>query len=448
GNPKPVTVTTTPPGLSTTVTYDGGATVPTDVGSYAVEVTVDDPNYTGTASDTLEITAATATISITDTSQVYDGNPKPVTVTTTPPGLSTTVTYDGGATVPTDVGSYAVEVTVDDPNYTATASETLVITQATTVVSIDAVSPADQQAAGQSYTVTASVTGGQPTGLVTVDDGNGESCTIALPATSCDLISTVVGPTTLTADYPGDANHAAGSDSLPYEIVAGEAATVAFTVQASDVLVGAIMAPAVVVDVRDGQGNPVADGTPVALSLGNNPGGANLGGTVSVTTVTGVASFDDLTLDSSGIGYTLVATSGTASSTSQAFDVTAPALLEVSPPLIDFGEVVVGSNSNVQLVTLGNGGDLPLEVSTISSAAAPFELIPGQTSCTSVPFELNGGEQCQLAYRFSPTATGPADVAIAVLSDAGDEGVLLQGVGATDAVFDDRFEAPAPDSVD
>ena len=55
-------MTTTPSGLSTSVTYNGSATAPTNGGSYAVVATITDPNYTGSASGTLVIAKANQTI--------------------------------------------------------------------------------------------------------------------------------------------------------------------------------------------------------------------------------------------------------------------------------------------------------------------------------------------------------------------------------------------------
>ena len=67
-------------------------------------------------------------VQISNLSQVYDGSSKPVTVVTSPSGLSVSVTYDGSATVPSAVGAYAVDATVTDSNYQGSASGTLAIT--------------------------------------------------------------------------------------------------------------------------------------------------------------------------------------------------------------------------------------------------------------------------------------------------------------------------------
>ncbi|HRH39965.1 MAG TPA: MBG domain-containing protein, partial [Flavobacteriales bacterium] len=136
GSPKSVTVTTTPAGVATTVTYNGSATLPVNAGSYAVSITSGDPNYTGSTSATLVIQKATATVTIGSLTQAYNGSPKPVTITTVPAALASTVTYNGSATAPTNVGTYAVVATVNDVNYTGTASASLVIQKATAQITI------------------------------------------------------------------------------------------------------------------------------------------------------------------------------------------------------------------------------------------------------------------------------------------------------------------------
>lgn len=138
GAPKSVGATSVPAGLAYTVTYNGSATPPVNAGTYAVVVTVNDPNYVGTATATLVVQKATAQITITPSTltQTYNAAPKTVGATTVPAGLAFTATYNGSATQPVNAGSYAVLVTVSDPNYMGTASGTLVIQKATAVVTI------------------------------------------------------------------------------------------------------------------------------------------------------------------------------------------------------------------------------------------------------------------------------------------------------------------------
>jgi len=128
GSPKPAAVLTTPSNLPVLLTYDGGSAAPINAGSYAVAAIVSDPNYLGEASGTLIITKAGATLQLTNLRQSYDGSAKTVVTTTTPADLAVNLTYDGNTTPPTYPGPYAVVATIDDANYSATISDTLVVT--------------------------------------------------------------------------------------------------------------------------------------------------------------------------------------------------------------------------------------------------------------------------------------------------------------------------------
>ena len=137
GSPKSATATTTPTGLNVSFTYGGNPSPPTNAGSYAVVATVVDPNYQGSASGTLVIAKATASVSLDNLSQTYDGNPKSASVSTSPSGLTVTVTYNGSTTAPTNAGSYAVVATVVDPNYLGSANDSLNINPRPITVTAD-----------------------------------------------------------------------------------------------------------------------------------------------------------------------------------------------------------------------------------------------------------------------------------------------------------------------
>jgi hypothetical protein len=141
GNPHGASATTNPSGLAVVLTYTGATygpsqTPPTQAGSYAVAASVNDPNYSGTASAILVIAKATATVTLSNLSYTYDGNPHGATVTTNLSSLSIAITYDGSNTVPTNAGSYAVVASVNDPNYAGTANATLTIAKATATVTL------------------------------------------------------------------------------------------------------------------------------------------------------------------------------------------------------------------------------------------------------------------------------------------------------------------------
>lgn len=134
GSPKPITATTNPAGLVVNATYNGNTTPPTNAGSYAVTATVTDPNYVGAGTGTLIIAKSSgATVSFSGLNQTYDGTAKAVSVATTPSGLTVNLTYDGSTTPPMYPGSHTVTGTIDDANYTGTASATLTISAANVV---------------------------------------------------------------------------------------------------------------------------------------------------------------------------------------------------------------------------------------------------------------------------------------------------------------------------
>lgn len=127
GAPQGVTPVITPAGLNANVTYNGSATVPTNAGTYAVVATINDPNAAGnpTGNGTLVINKAAASVSVFNLFQQQNGTPRPVTVATTPAGLTVDVTYNGSTTAPTAPGTYAVVATVNEPNYQGSSTATL-----------------------------------------------------------------------------------------------------------------------------------------------------------------------------------------------------------------------------------------------------------------------------------------------------------------------------------
>ncbi len=87
-----------------------------------------------------------------------------------------------------------------------------------TSTTISFITPAGSQTIGIPYAVSVAVNGAAPTGTVAVNDGDGNSCTIALPGSNCSLTSTSVGPKTISASYGGDAFNTASADNEPYAI--------------------------------------------------------------------------------------------------------------------------------------------------------------------------------------------------------------------------------------
>ncbi len=102
-----------------------------DAGNYTLSDT--------TASTTANITPAPASILLNGLSQPYTGNPITVTATTTPGGLSVSITYNGSTTAPVAIGAYAIAATIADPDYAGSASGTLNITEPTQTIVLQTV---------------------------------------------------------------------------------------------------------------------------------------------------------------------------------------------------------------------------------------------------------------------------------------------------------------------
>ena len=131
GTPISPTVTTSPPGLPVTLTYNQCANAPTAMGCYTVVATVASGNYAGSATNTLVVIRGLATITLGNLNQVYNGTAKSPSVSTIPSGLNVNLTYNGSIVPPINSGSYVVVGTINDPNYSGTATGTLAISKAT-----------------------------------------------------------------------------------------------------------------------------------------------------------------------------------------------------------------------------------------------------------------------------------------------------------------------------
>ncbi len=129
GSPRSASASTTASGFSSfKFTYNGSSFAPTAAGSYSVVCTLVNDKYQGQATGTLVISRATATVTLGNLNQTYNGSPRSVTATTTATGSSKfTITYNGSSTAPTAVGSYNVACKLENANYQGSTTGTLVI---------------------------------------------------------------------------------------------------------------------------------------------------------------------------------------------------------------------------------------------------------------------------------------------------------------------------------
>jgi hypothetical protein len=171
--------------------------------------------------------------------------------------------------------------------------------------------------------------------------------------------------------------------SAAFDITPAAASALVFSVQPGTVVAGVAIAPAVQVEVQDALGNRVTgSGASIAMAIGTNPGGSTLGGTTTVSAAAGVASFSTLTLNKSGVGYTLGATSGGLSAaTSAAFTVNpgvATALAITTAPTTAVNGVALAPQPVIRLVD-ANGNTVPTSAVTITAALASGSGVLGGT---------------------------------------------------------------------
>ena len=91
------------------------------------------------------------------------------------------------------------------------------------------------------------------------------------------------------------------------------------------------ISPAIKVQLHDDGGNLVPTATDtITLVINNNPGSGTLSGTLAVAAVSGEATFNNISIDRVGTGYTLNATaSGLNTATSASFDITVGAATQL-----------------------------------------------------------------------------------------------------------------------
>jgi hypothetical protein len=210
--------------------------------------------------------------------------------------------------------------------YQASASSFIVTAEGTVTagspfdVSVTAVDPFGQTAVG--YTGTATFSSADPYGATLPADHTFTAVDAGVyPFPGGATLYTagawdVTATDTVTASLTGSAfvfvNPAAAHHLL-------------FLQQPTDTAAGQTITPAVTVAVVDQFGNVLTgDNTDtVTISIGANPSGGTLSGALTLTVSGGIATFDDLSIDMSGDGYTLHAsTTGLTDADSVGFSIT------------------------------------------------------------------------------------------------------------------------------
>ena len=126
GTPQAATVTGSVAGTVSNIKYNGVATVPTNAGTYTVTANFvpNDPtaynSLTNAVAGSFSINKATPTLSVTNSPVVFNATPQAAIVTGSVAGTVGNIKYNGSATVPTAIGTYAITadfVAGDSANY-------------------------------------------------------------------------------------------------------------------------------------------------------------------------------------------------------------------------------------------------------------------------------------------------------------------------------------------
>src|SRR2546426_12497037 len=159
------------------------------------------------------------------------------------------------------------------------------------------------------------------------------------------------------------------------------------------------------VEVQDSLGNlvPTDNGRSITMAIAANPGGATLGGTTSVGTVNGVATFSDLSIDKVGTNYTLAASSaGLTGVTSSALNINnpAPTISSISPDHACTGQILnvivtgTGFMSGVTTVSV----NMSQNISIVTTVNSPTQL----TATFTIGSNVNTGSRNFIATDGAP----------------------------------------------
>ncbi len=173
-----------------------------------------DSNFAAsTGAVSLAVNPAPVVVTLGNLVATFDGTPKSVTATTNPAGVSLSFSYNGNSLAPIATGSYSVVATVTDPNYTGSATGTLVIKAGPSVTLTSSLNPSP---AGQSLTLTATVTPAGATGKVTFYDGVNPLATESLANSHAVMTTSVLASGThlIKALYSGDATYGAKTSAV------------------------------------------------------------------------------------------------------------------------------------------------------------------------------------------------------------------------------------------
>jgi hypothetical protein len=177
-------------------------------------------------------------------------------------------------------------------------------------------------------------------------------------------LGSLLGTQTLTATAEGLTGQALTVPATGLPLLEPVATALEIATSVPSTIAGQLLSTSFVVRAIDEAGDVVPGFTnAISVALGNNPGGATLLGTRSVTPTNGVATFDDLSIQKAASGYSLVATAqGLTSATSNSFNITNAAAAVLA---------IVGGDNQSGLIGALLGNPLSVRVADVFDNPVP-----------------------------------------------------------------------------
>ena len=198
--------------ISGTAGFSTTATSSSSPGKYPITPVLGSLSAANYSFDTFtpgELTVAkqSATVTLANLAQTYSGSGLQAGVVTVPAGLTVDFTYNGSATLPIGAGLYTVVATINDSNYSGTATGSLEIAKASQVITLSPLAARTPIKGLSSVPVLASSTSGLP---VVLSLGAGSVATLSgTVSNGSGFLDNVgqIGQVYLLANQAGDANY-------------------------------------------------------------------------------------------------------------------------------------------------------------------------------------------------------------------------------------------------
>jgi Flp pilus assembly pilin Flp len=303
------------------------------------------------------------------------------------PGVGYTLVASGPGLI--GATSTAFTISIGPPakvGFTAQPSTVTSCTSMTPAVQVAIQDAAGNTVTGSTASVSLSIAAGTGTAGATLSGGGPVAASSGIASFTNVFIDKTGTGYQLTASSAG----LTSATSTAFNITVGSANQLAFIAQPSDTTAG-VSINSIQVAVEDSCGNVVTSSTvSITMGFGNNPASGTLSGTKTQNAISGVATFSNLSINKSGTGYTLTASStGLSTATSTGFNITAAApssLVFTTGPsnvaagaainpamrvtvLDAFGNVVTSSSASVTMSIGANPGGAALSgTSTVNAA--------------------------------------------------------------------------------